>query len=665
MLLAVLAVAPMARADGPKPSYSALETAYSALRARDYDGAIASFQEALRLGGGTPGVYKDLAYTLLKTGDSVGARDEFAVAAKLDPSDTTAALEFAFLAYETGEQAEARRVFDRIRKTGNATAEQAFENIDRPLAEGIRRWQEALRISPDNFSAHQELARLAEQRDELPLAAEHYLAAWRLKPQYRELLVALGRVEKAMGRTEDANAALLAASRGASPRAAEQARELLPRRYPFVYEFRHALDLDPANLRLRRELAYLLLAMKQKAEAELEFDKIHEQDPSDLLSTAQLGFLRLERNDAAGARPLLDAVMAGKDVQLANRVRAALKLPLVREDAPGSPRASTGEGSTVEAKLMAKASLEKGYLKDALKYLTLAHEDDPEDYWVMLKLGWVYNMLHQDKEAVQWFRQAKQSPDSSIADEASKAYSNIEPATRLFHTTFWAYPFYSSRWGDAFGYAQIKTAMRLGSLPIDVYASTRFVGDALGEIAPTRQIPFPEYLSENSVIFALGMASHPWHGVFGWFEAGESVSYLPNHPDLPAAVPDYRGGLSYAKALGHTIGSRGAFFETNEDAVFVSRFMDDFLLYTQSRAGYSFGGAQLYWNFDATTDSLRQYWANFVDTGPGVRFRVPNTPKSMLFSLAMLRGAYTINRYNIWHPNFWDFRAGLWYAFTH
>ncbi len=656
----------MLAAETPKTSYAALEMAYSSLRARDYDRAIGSFREAIRLGAVKPGVHKDLAYTLLKTGDSEAARDEFAVAAKLDPTDVAAALEFAFLAYETGEQAEARRVFDRIRKTGNATAEQAFQNIDRPLAEGIRRWQEALRISPDNFSVHQELARLAEQRDELPLAAENYLAAWRLKPSERELLVALGRVQKAMGHTDDANAALLAASRGASPRAAEQARALLPERYPFVYEFRRALDLDPANLRLRRELAYLLLEMNQKHEAELEFDKIHDHDPSDLLSTAQLGFLRLDRNDATGARPLLDAVIEGKDVELANRVRAALKLPLVREPAaPAAPHTSSAGSPSVEAKLMAKASLEKGYLKDALKYLTIAHEDDQTDYWVMLKLGWVYNMLHEDKLAVQWFREAKQSPDSSIADEASNAYSNIEPGTRLFHTTFWAYPFYSSRWGDAFGYAQIKTSMRLGSLPIDVYASTRFVGDALGEIAPTRQIPFPEYLSENSVIFALGMASHPWHGVFGWFEAGESVSYLPNHPSLPAAVPDYRGGLSYAKALGHTIGSHGAFFETNEDAVFVSRFMDDFLVYPQTRTGYSLGSAQLYWNFDLTTDSLRQYWANFADTGPGVRFRLPEAPKSMLFSFNMLRGAYTINRYNIWRPNFWDFRAGFWYAFTH
>ena len=47
---------------------------------------------------------------------------------------------------------------------------------------------------------------------------------------------------------ERANAALLAASRGAEPRTAEAARELLPARYPYVYEFEEALSkLDPGE----------------------------------------------------------------------------------------------------------------------------------------------------------------------------------------------------------------------------------------------------------------------------------------------------------------------------------------------------------------------------------------------------------------------------------
>ncbi len=190
----------------------------------------------------------------------------------LDPTDQHAALEYAFLCFETKQQALARRIFDRIRKTGNgnarSTAEQAFQNIDQPLASGIARWQKGVEVEPGNFSAHQELATLAEQRDQLDLAAEHYEMAWKLRPGERSLMLDLGRVWKLLGRNEDAFVLLLAASRGKPPRVAEQARELLPDRYPYVYEFEKALQLDPGNFELRREYAYLLLAMGKKGEAE-------------------------------------------------------------------------------------------------------------------------------------------------------------------------------------------------------------------------------------------------------------------------------------------------------------------------------------------------------------------------------------------------------------
>src|SRR5205807_6846960 len=136
--------------------------------------------------------------------------------------------EYAFLAYEPHQQAEARRTFDRLRRIGNATAERAFHNIDDPLGAGIDRWTRAIAIGADNFSAHFDLANLAEQRDDLPLAATHYERAWRLLPDRRTVLVDLGRVWKSQGRADQANAALLAASRGGEPRAAELARELLP-----------------------------------------------------------------------------------------------------------------------------------------------------------------------------------------------------------------------------------------------------------------------------------------------------------------------------------------------------------------------------------------------------------------------------------------------------
>jgi|SRR5579883_223059 len=651
------------------PAYAPLQQAYEALRQKNYDRAVAGFEQAAALAPVRASIRKDFAYTLLKIGENEAARDQFGEAMRLDPADTQAALEYAFLCYETKQPATARRIFDRIRKTGNATAEQAFENIDRPLREGIERWRKALEQSPDNFSAHQELARLADQRDQLDLAAEHYRTAWLLKPGERSLMLDLGRVWKALGRSEEANAVLLAASRGGQARVAEQARELLPARYPYVYEFEQALNIDPQNYELRRELAYLHLQMGNQDAAEHEFEILNQTAPEDLLSAAQLGFLRLNRHDYAGAQPLLDQVLKGGDEELADRVRVVLKLPQTLRR-----RGASAQSTSDEAKAMAEKSLKAGYLKDALKYLTIAHENDPVDFAVMLKLGWLYNVLKDDREAVKWFNLASKSPDRSISTEAGNASRNLAPEFARFRTTAWLYPFFSTRWHDAFGYGQVKTELRLGKFPLHPYLSTRFVGDTKDTGGPTLSNPDPQYLSETSFIFALGLSSTPWHGILTWFEAGEAMKYLARRSDVGTMIPDYRGGVAYAKSFGHMLGGgRGLFFETNDDAVFVSRFQNDFLLYAQNRTGYtlipidSINGMriQLYWNFNATADRLRQYWANYVETGPGVRFRFEGLPKSMVFSINFLRGAYTINQYNPRRPNFFDLRAGFWYAFTH
>ena len=170
-----------ATAQNPDAAYQSLQHAYAALHEKNYEDAIAGFEQAILLAPDRASIRKDLAYTLLKIGENERARDQFAEVIRLDPEDQHAALEYAFLCYETKQQSVARRIFDQIRKKGNPTAEQAFQNIDRPLAESIARWQNALEISPANFSAHQELATLAEQRDELDLAARQLEAAWRVE----------------------------------------------------------------------------------------------------------------------------------------------------------------------------------------------------------------------------------------------------------------------------------------------------------------------------------------------------------------------------------------------------------------------------------------------------------------------------------------------------
>ncbi len=640
-------------AQAPDPVYEPLSGAYEALRAHNYDAAIAGFLTALQADPRRVSIRKDLAYTYLKTGENELARDQFQEAMNIDPADTQVAMEYAFLAYETKQRQQARRIFDRVRKSGQApfaaTAEQAFRNIDAPLGAGIERWEKAIAMGSDNFSAHFELATLAEERDELELAAEHYEKAWRLQKDRRSVLVDLGRVWKALNRPEDAQAALLAASRGGEPRAAEMARELMPSRYPYVSEFRRALDLDPDNAALRRELGFLLLEMGREEEAEPEFQVLVRTVPGDLLSATQLGFLLNARGETGAAQLLFDRVMAGKDEDLANRVRAVLRIPQVvaREDP---------KPAAIDAKQMAARSVNAGFMKDALKYFLVAHESDPADFEVMLRLGWTYNILHQDSLAIRWFDRARKSSDPKIAAEAATAFRSLRASNAPLSATVWLFPLFSSRWSDVFGYGQAKTELRT-RLPIRPYVSLRFIGDTRRTIG----VVTPVYLSESSFIPAVGVRTLPWHHATAWAEAGLAMGYLRGH-----VLSDYRAGISFSRGVGRLLGaeSAGWFAETNSDAVFISRFGNDSIVYAQVRAGYTAGRkplqAQLYWNTGVTFDQKRQSWANFWEVGPGLRLAGGPLPKSAYFTFNALRGAYLMGAGAMFN----DLRVGLWYAFT-
>ncbi len=665
-------------ADG---AHDVLEKAYAALDGREYEAAIDLFRQAIEISEPRADIRKDLGYTLLKIGENVAARDEFAVAVELAQGDYHTALEYAFLCYETDRKAEARRVFDRVRQSGDAesrkTAKRAFENIDGPLREGITRWTEAVAVDPGNFSAHRELAELAEQRDDLALAAEHYERAWRLRSERMELLVELGRVLTRSGDSERGMSALLAASRGTEPRVAEQARALLPERYPYVYEFESALELTPDNVELRRELAYLHLAMDDKAAAEEQFRRVLESEPDDLLTASQLGFLLLAREDYNGAMPLLRRVLSSGDEAPVQRVREALEMSPAPPDPPSpvvadSPRAAaspSGNQGQADPKALAEASLEKNYLQDAMKYLALAHDRDPVDFAVMLDLGRTNNVLQRDEEAVRWFDLARRSPDPWIAGQAEESYRNLSPQFARFRTTLWTMPLYSSRWKDMFGYAQVKTEVRLGNLPVWPYVSVRFAGDARRTIGTI----VPQYLSESSFILGIGLRTAVWNGAHVWAEAGADVSYLDRRDRGGRMAPDYRAGVAYARGWGSGLGgeTHGLFFETQDDGIIMSRFSNTFLVSTRNRAGYTaatmdaLGELQLqaYWNGNLNADARRQAWANFADTGPGVRFRWRSMPPSMSFSVELLRGHYLLGN-GAPTRGYQDVRVGAWYAFS-
>lgn len=640
-------------------AHAALEEAYAALRAHDYDAAVAGFREALAAAPARPEIEKELAYALLKTGATLEAREAFSRAVRLDPADERAALELAFLQHETGEAAEALATFLRLAGSKDAQIRQlaaaTARNLEGELDAAIARWLEALQQDPSNRSVHLELAEFYERRNQPAEAAAQYLEGWRLPgPDGDEVLLKLARARLAAGDSEGAHGAWLLAAQSAETRVAETAKTLLPGRFPWASEFRAALALDPDHAVLRRELAYLLLEVDQPAEAIAEFETLLAAHPNDYQAAAQLAFLYHEAGDAERAAVLLQQAQESRDPNVAERAR--VQLGRIREERSGPLRE------------MGEKSLQKSYLRDAQRQFAEAYAANPADYAAALKLGVVYNLMQQDREAIEWFRIATASDDPRIAEQASRSYANLAPQYRFAQTTVWMYPFYSRRFGTVFGYAQAKTEFRIGRSPVKPYVSLRLAGDVRRRAGGAS----PSLLSESALIAAFGASARLDHGLTLWGEAGESFSYLGATPDgVPRAAPDYRGGANWFRARGATLGGDepGMFYEANVDIVYVSRFNDDVLAYSQFRPGYRLPNrgllrSQIYWNWNVTTDTSREYWGNYVETGPGFKLRVPGVAPPMNFSVDFVRGVHLSNRGNERGPNYFDLRVGVWYSFT-
>ena len=185
--------------------------------------------------------------------------------------------------------------------------------------------------------------------------------------------------------------------------------------------------------------------------------------------------------------PLLERVLRGNDEELANRVRAVLRMPQnLRKRAEESPRAAF-----VDAKEMAERSIRAGYMKDALKYLEMAHEADPADFNVMLKMGWTL----QHPAAGRHGRAVVQSgaEESGPADRGRSGdgpTATCGPALARVRTSGWMFPMYSTRWRDFFSYGQVRTEVRVpgaGAAVCERAVHRRYAADA-GEFAAA--VPF-------------------------------------------------------------------------------------------------------------------------------------------------------------------------------
>ena len=618
---------------GQEAGQGILDAAYKHLQESRLAEARVAFETALQGNPDQANARLDYAYLLLRMGETEQGRNEIKRVLLVRPGDERLSLEYAYLAYETGKKAEAFEVFLRLKLAKDegirGQASETWERLDGDLKASIARWTEAVRKSPESYSVHEELARLLEDRNDWVGAAAEYRLAFGLKLDKRRFLLDIARVEVEALRFDYAHAALLAASRGTQPMVAEEAREFLPPRYPYVYEFQMAVEMDPLNVAVRRELGFLLLKMGREKDAIDVFEALLKLAPEDALSVAQLAFLKVRKPAA-------------------------------------------GDSGLTAVKDLAARSIEKGYLKDALKYLEQMHESNPEDDSTTLRLAWTYNMVKRDQDAMRFFEIARRSRDAKIAGEADQAYRNLRPSLAPVRTTTWMLPFYSSRWNEVFAYGQAKMEFRLPKTPLRPYLSSRLIGD-LGRskglrFGPTGQ-GTPQALSESAIVLAVGVATPRKHGLMAWGEAGGSWQYFAAKNHTAKIRSDYRGGVNFSKAIGAAnLSSEGGWFAmSTADAVYLSRFDNNTLFYGQNRIGYHAPSAplQFYINLNITTDLKRMDWANYYEIGPGVRWRAPGMPKALYLFADFVYGRHMLKGDGSRSRRFADFRAGVWYALTY
>lgn len=692
----VLLVAGLLPGEGTSGTSNRAAEAYAARQEKELERASTLFARAVKDDPANLSLRKDYAYTLLSIGRTEDAREEFRRVVSQDPDDSHSALEYAFLCHDTGMWEEAWHLFKTLRKARNpehrATAERAFAGMERELTATIERLEAILHRDPENYSIHLELARTLRTRNEFARSAARFESAYRLKPAFPEILLELASVLHKAGDDSRSNAAILTASRSDSAFVAEQAKALLPSRYPYLSEFQAALEFQPDQPALRREMAYFLLSLGREPEATIAFQELLSRDPKDFTSLAQLGFLKLRAGARDEAISLLTGALRTSDVALKERVRAALREVGISDQEKNQTAApipqveiSSRVGAARKAHAMGEKSYGAGFIPDAIRYFEEAHRLDPVNFGTILRLAWSLNMAKRDDEALRWFALAAKCPDPAIADEAREAIRNLttpsaspvamaEPGPRHSGvvSSFWAMPMYSSRWESAFAYSQVKLEYETKRLPLVPYLSVRFVGDTTGTIGAAN----PQFLSENAFIIGVGARTRSQNGVLVWAEAGSTVAYLSSQrQESGSFLPDYRGGLSQMKLWGPSLQNAraGWFAETMNDVVYIHRFDQDTLAISRNRIGRHFGKAkdlgafqfQAFWNLNLNTDLKRQAWANFAEAGPGIRFRWAWMPPPVSFSFSYVCGFHTVRRIDDRPNTYSDFQAGLWYAVSH
>lgn len=417
--------------------------------------------------------------------------------------------------------------------------------------------------------------------------------------------------------------------------------------------FLKALAADPANADVRKDLGYLYERTGDIKKAVGQFEIVFKAHSEDLRTALELGYFsqRLRREDQAILYFQAATQSADPDVQ--SKARAALE--------------SLRAAQLSAIKQQGYDLIQQNRQADAIRALEEARRQDPQDYSVVLQLGYLYSEQGQKKKAEEMFRAASQSPEDGLASRARSALKVAQSSERLWFGDLYVAPFYGSRFDNEYGSFHGKIGLRPNRF-FQPYVGARIDRDTRSE---TGRVPI--IFSDNSAVFSVGIQSQPLkQNLLLYGEAGTAISLLGT-AQHGRAIPDYRAGVNWFQPWGMDLATTardnrhkaGLFSEAYSDISYYSRYGQNMIGYVQLKQGVSvpargFVPFQLFLAENVVKDSRSDFYNNVVEAGPGLRFVPFRALRHAQVQAEYLRGYYLTDGHrtkNPSGPNYDDFRV--------
>jgi tetratricopeptide (TPR) repeat protein len=375
----------------------------------DFDGAIAEYQETLRLDPGYAAAHAGIADALKESGDINGAIASYREAVRLDPED-------AWTHRSLGET---------LMKQGN-------------LNGAITSYRQVVRLEPTNAGNHQFLGDVLKKRGDLDGAISCFRASVRLEPKNVSSHRSLGETLRKNGNLDGAIASYREATRLDSRNSllrTELLEAIEAKASPsgIIDFWKEAVGLDPKDALAYRSLGDALEAKGDLVGAVASYREAYRLNPEDSMSHELLVEMLRQKGDLDQSKGNIDAGIASY------REAIILKPKALRE-----------------RRKLALLLAQRGDRAEAMAVVHEAIRLDPNDAYALTQLSWMLatgpGWMRDGMKAVKLANQActlSQWKIPEFIDTLAAAYAEAGDFDKAveFEKTALADQAFEQRWG--------------------------------------------------------------------------------------------------------------------------------------------------------------------------------------------------------------------------